>query len=99
MADTSSMTSTITELAVEVFIGRLWFLVVAPRLLILTPRLIMISLMLCIGSSISVLVIVGALTGRIGSSPLSRVGSTKNIGYIFGFLMLKEKILVKELFI
>uniref|UniRef100_A0A3Q7GE74 Uncharacterized protein n=1 Tax=Solanum lycopersicum TaxID=4081 RepID=A0A3Q7GE74_SOLLC len=32
----------------------------------------MISLILCIGSSISVLVIVGALTGRIGSSPLSK---------------------------
>ncbi|KAH0728797.1 hypothetical protein KY284_004662 [Solanum tuberosum] len=98
-ADTSSMNSTITELAIEVVVGRLLLLVIAPRLLIDTPILIMILMILCTGSSITVLVIVGALTGRNRSIPLSKVGSNRNIKYLFGFLMLKEKLLVKEFFI
>ena len=42
---------------------------------------------------------IGALTGRSVSSPLSKVGSNGSRRCLLGFLMLKEKLLVKEPFI
>lgn len=78
------MTSTVKELVVEVVVGKLLLLFVVPRLRIVTRRSITILFMLYIGSSITGLVIVGtlfivgALTGRSGSSPLSKVGSSRN---------------------